>query len=60
MPFLAHRLRGRVGEVAGEEEDAGGDGDAGEGVDKDLLAFAGRRLGTGTVRAESDPVGWKK
>jgi hypothetical protein len=56
LPFPGHCVRGGTGERPhrGEEDEADTDGDG--GVEGDLPALVGGRLGTGTVGTEGDPV----
>jgi hypothetical protein len=56
LVLLAERPRRCAGKVSGGGEDDAGSQDAVHGVEEDLGVLARRRSGTGTVRAEGDPV----
>jgi hypothetical protein len=60
LVLLGHGRRRATGEEAGGTEDNTSDTDSSHDVHEDLHVLARRRLSTGTVRAESDPVGWRK
>jgi hypothetical protein len=59
LVLLGHGRRRATGEEAGGTEDNTSDTDSSHDVHEDLHVLARRCLSTGTVRAESDPVGWR-
>jgi hypothetical protein len=60
LVLLGHSRRSATGEEAGSAEDNTSGTESSHDVHEDLHVLAWRCLSTGTVRAESDPVGWKK
>ena len=59
LPLARHGVWCGLGEHAHGSEDGQGGTKAGQDVEYDLLVLIGRRLGTGPVRTESNPVSYE-
>jgi hypothetical protein len=59
LVLLGHGGRSATGEEAGGTEDNTSSTDSDHDVHEDLHVLSRRCLSTGTVRTESDPVGWR-